>query len=570
MKKTNKIKYFAYVRKSTEGEERQALSISSQMDKVKEFFGSLDIVEVLEEKHSAFKPYNRPVFADMIKRIQNGEASGIIAWHPDRLSRNEIDASTISYLVRTGIIADLKFGSYNFDNSPEGIMMLQMSLSQSQYFSSKLGKDVRRGLEKKFEMGWQPNMCPNGYVNVRNGGLSTIEVDKERFRIIRKAFDLMLTGKFSVPDVLDKLNNDWKFKPKATKRKNGGKLARASLYRIFINIFYAGIIEYNGLQKRGKHKPMITLEEYDRIQQLLGRNGKPRKRVHDFAYSGIIRCAECGCLVCADKKTKKLKNGKQAEYTYYRCTHKKPSHKCLQPAIEVKGLEEQIDNKLAGFEFQTDFKKLFFNIAEEIKKESPNDNETIIKNLEKRAEEIKLEKINLTKMTCRGLISDEEYLKQKNDYEMELVKIEQKIREYKKQNNRIEKLIEDVKFADRARAKFKVGTNNVKKDILLRIGSNQKLKDKKLLIQANNWLIPIKKDIKPIEQKYLTLELNKNPLNKAKNEALTSLCCELRRVRDSNPRGLSPACFPSKCHRPLGELSKLNLFIYQNYQLPFF
>ncbi len=538
MKKENTIKYFAYVRKSTEGEERQALSISSQMDKVKEFFGNLDIVEIMEEKHSAFKPYNRPVFDEMVKRIQKGEAQGIIAWHPDRLSRNEIEASTITYFVRTGIIADLKFGSYNFDNSPEGIMMLQLALSQSQYFSSKLGKDVRRGLEKKFEMGWQPNMCPNGYVNVRNGGLSTIEVDKERFKIIRKAFDLMLVGNCSVPDVLDKLNNEWNFKPKTTRRNKNGKLSRSSLYRIFTNIFYAGIIEYNGLQKRGKHKPMITLEEYDRIQQSLGRNGKPRKRVHNFAYSGIIRCSECGCLVCADKKTKILKNGKQTEYIYYRCTHKKPSHKCLQPAIEVKGLEEQIDRKLAGFEFQTDFKKLFFDIAEEMKKDNPNDNETVIKNLDKRAEEIKLEKINLTKMTCRGLISDEEYIKQKNDYETELLKTEQKIQEYKKQNNKIEKLIEDVKFADRARAKFIAGNNSVKKDILLRIGSNQELKDKKLLIQANNWLIPIEKDIKPIERKYLTLELNKNPLDKAKNEALTSLCCDLRSGRDSNPRPL--------------------------------
>ncbi|HHE64847.1 MAG TPA: recombinase family protein, partial [Bacteroidetes bacterium] len=93
-----KIKYFAYVRKSTEGEERQALSISSQMDKVREIFPDLDIVEVLEERHSAFKPYNRPVFEEMIKCIRKGEAQGIIAWHPDRLSRNEIDASTITYM----------------------------------------------------------------------------------------------------------------------------------------------------------------------------------------------------------------------------------------------------------------------------------------------------------------------------------------------------------------------------------------------------------------------------------------------------------------------------------------
>ncbi|MCF7820002.1 MAG: recombinase family protein [Candidatus Pacebacteria bacterium] len=303
--KSTTTKYFAYVRKSTEGEERQALSISSQIDKVKESFANLDVVEVLEEKHSAFKPYNRPVFADMIKRIQNGEASGIIAWHPDRLSRNEIDASTITYLVRTGIIDDLKFGSYNFDNSPEGIMMLQLSLSQSQYFSSKLGKDVRRGLEKKFEMGWHPNKCPNGYINItrKNHGYSTIKTDEKRFKIMRKAFDLMLTGNYSVPEILDKLNDEWGFKPKEGKNP----LSRSSLYRMFTNLFYTGIIEYNGKQKQGKHKPMITLEEYDRIQFLLGRNGKPRQRKNDFAYTGLIRCANCGCMISADIKRKIIK-----------------------------------------------------------------------------------------------------------------------------------------------------------------------------------------------------------------------------------------------------------------------
>src|SRR3989344_7701378 len=159
------MKYFLYARKSTEEEEKQALSLSTQIEKAHEIFPDLDLIELPPESASAFTPNNRPIFEGMLKRIDAGEAHGVVAWHPDRLSRNELDAAAITYRVRTGKILDLKFGSYNFDNSPEGIMMLQMALSQSQYFSSKLGKDVRRGLEKKFDMGWQPNMCPNGYKN---------------------------------------------------------------------------------------------------------------------------------------------------------------------------------------------------------------------------------------------------------------------------------------------------------------------------------------------------------------------------------------------------------------------
>ncbi len=519
------LKYFAYVRKSSEGEERQALSIDSQKDKVREYFPHLEIVEVIEEKHSAFIPNARPKFADMIKRIEKGEANGIIAWHPDRLSRNEIDASVVTYLVRTGVIADLKFGSYNFDNSPEGIMMLQMALSQSQYFSSKLGKDVRRGLEKKFEMGWQPNMCANGYMNVRNGGISTIEVDKPRFKILRKAFDLMLTGTYSVPEVLDKLNSEWKFKP-----KHGGVLARATLYRILTNIFYAGIIEYGGKQKMGKHTPMITLEEFDRIQVLLGRKGKPRKKTHDFAYTGIIRCGECACLVSADKKRKIIKTtGKPAEYTYYRCTHKKPSQKCLQPAVEVKELEKQIDEKLAQYEFHPKFKELLFKMLDEDRKDNPDESKAIITNLEASIQKIKIEKSNLTKMSCKNLIQEEEFTTQRNEYELELARLTQKIEDVKKQNGAKDEIIEDVKFAVQARINFHKGTLKDKREVLQRLGSNQQLKDRKLFIQEKKWLVMTTTMLKPLEQKFVTLEMEKNISTKQKSEAFNSLLCAMRR-----------------------------------------
>ena len=535
MSKNNKIKYFAYVRKSTEGEERQALSISSQMDKVKEFFSALDIVEVLEEKHSAFKPYNRPVFEDMIKRIRKGEASGIIAWHPDRLSRNEIDASTITYLVRTNVIDDLKFGSYNFDNSPEGIMMLQMSLSQSQYFSSKLGKDVRRGLEKKFNMGWQPNMAPNGYLNVmlKDKGYRIIKVDRKRFDCLRKAFDMVLTGNYSVPQILNKLNNEWGFK---TRVRNSG-LTRSSLYRIFTNQFFAGIIEYDGKQKQGKHKPMITLEEYDRIQELLGKKGKPRMRKNSFAFTGLIRCAYCGSLISADKKTKIIKaTGKEKSFVYYRCNHKKPKVNCQEKAVSLPDLENQITEELQKYELMPKFRDLLFKIIDETKDEKPKEEKEIIANLENEIESLKIEKSNLTKLSCRGLISDNEFTEQRNDYEKQINILKEKIVKTKSQNQDKGEILEDIKFASRAKVKFEKGEDDVKKEVLKRLGSNRTLFDRKLLITPHKWIISIEKSLKPLEAKFLTLELDKTPVNTKQNEALTSLCCDLRNGRDSNPR----------------------------------
>ncbi len=165
------LRYFAYVRKSSEGKERQALSIPAQIEKLEDAFGHLDL-EVLEEERSAFKPDNRPVFASMLKRIRRGDRTGVVAWSPDRLSRNERDAGELSYMARMGIIADLRFATSHFENTPEGIWMLQLALSQSQYESAKKGRDVKRGLESVAKSGTPPTRAPLGYVSPRRGRAS--------------------------------------------------------------------------------------------------------------------------------------------------------------------------------------------------------------------------------------------------------------------------------------------------------------------------------------------------------------------------------------------------------------
>ena len=154
------MKYAAYIRKSSESKEKQALSIQSQREKLQEEFPKLEITKWIEEEKSAFKPYNRPKFAQMMELVHQGKIDGILSWHPDRLSRNEIDAGNITYALRSGALKDLKFASYNFTISPEGIQQLQNSLSSSQYYSAKLGVDVKRGLDDKLKMGRMPGLAP--------------------------------------------------------------------------------------------------------------------------------------------------------------------------------------------------------------------------------------------------------------------------------------------------------------------------------------------------------------------------------------------------------------------------
>ena len=77
------MKYFLYIRKSTDEDDRQVLSLEAQETELKEFAlrENLLIAAIFRESQTAKEP-GRPIFNDMLKRMENGEAEGILAWHP--------------------------------------------------------------------------------------------------------------------------------------------------------------------------------------------------------------------------------------------------------------------------------------------------------------------------------------------------------------------------------------------------------------------------------------------------------------------------------------------------------
>ena len=518
-KNTNKIKYFAYVRKSTEGEERQALSIPAQKDKLNEIFGKLDI-EFMEDKASAFKPFNRPAFADMLERIRKGERTGLVGWHPDRLSRNEKDAGEITYMIRTGVIEDLKLATYHFENTPEGIWMLQMALSQSQYESAKKGRDVKRGLMQKAKMGIYPAPAPLGYLNDKYAerGNKTIQEDPNRFELVRKMFDFMLTGKYSPPQILKMANDEWGFRsPK------GKRLSRSNIYLIFTRPFYYGEYEYpvrSGDWHNGIHKPMITREEYERIQFLLGRPSQTRAQKRNIAYRGPIRCGECGCMITAEIKTKHQKNGNVHRYTYYHCT-KRRDPGCSQQAIEESELEKQIAAELAKLQIPTDFKEWAVARLKQMNEKEVSDREQIYGNQRREYEACVRRIDNLIDMRVNSEITEDEFKAKK----IALLSEKERFQEFLKDTDkRIENWLEIAErgfnYAEKAATLFadakKKDNLEVKREIFVALGSDLILKDKKLNVSLDNLLFPIQTAAKEAQKIAARLEPAKNRKNKKK------------------------------------------------------
>jgi len=473
------VRYFVYCRKSSEAEDRQVLSIESQRREVEKAFTRSDqiqIVAVLDESMSAKAP-GRPVFDSMIRRIENGEAEGVIAWHPDRLARNSVDGGRVIYLLDTGAIQNLLFVSFTFENSPQGKFMLSIIFANSKYYVDTLSQNVKRGNRTKLENGWLPNMAPTGYLNDKNNG--TIIVDEERFPLVRQMWEMLISGAYTPQRILEIATTEWGLRTRRTKRNGGKPLSRSGLYRMFTNPFYSGVIEWGGRLYPGKHRPLVTLEEFDRAQNTLGRRGRPRRQRHRFAFAGMIRCGECGMSVTAEEHVKR--NGNR--YVYYRCTKKKSGYRCAQPFVNANELNRQITAFLARLavprdtadnalrRFHADLEPHAQTIAAQHRAR-----EQALKSLER-------ERDTLLSLRLRDLVSDSEFVAKRSVLDRQILAITQTV-EGSAEVNPLELLVLVFQVSEIAALLFDKGDVDQKRCLVEMVGSNLTLRDGRLNILA--------------------------------------------------------------------------------------
>ena len=463
--------------------------------------------------------------------------TALLARHPDRLSRNEKDAGEITYMIRTGVIEDLKLATYHFENTPEGIWMLQMALSQSQYESAKKGRDVKRGLEKKAQMGIYPAPAPIGYMNDKYAekGYKTIHADPERFDIVRK-FDLMLAGAHTPPRILEIATKEW-----GLRMPKGKPLSRSNVYLLFTREFYYGEFEYpvgSGKWYKGTHKPMITREEFDRIQVLLGRRSSPRQKRHEIMYRGPIKCGGCGAMITAEEKTKHQKNGNEHSYTYYHCTKRKDPN-CKQPAIEEAELEKQIAKEVGSIEIPEDFTKWALARLREMNTQEVSDRDRIY-GAQRREYEACVRKIdNLIDMRANNELTEDEFKGRKQTLLAEKERLAALLKDTDKRvENWLEIAERGFNFAEKAAAIFAEAKENddieTRKEIFASLGSDLILKDKILSIDWDNLLFPIQTMSKEVRAVHAELEPVENSRNTKDLSEFYSQNPVLLREQDSN------------------------------------
>ena len=131
------IKYYIYIRKSTDEEDRQVLSLEAQLTELKEFAERehLEIVETFIEKKTAKVP-GREVFNNLLDKIEAGlpHQFGILAWHTDKLSINFIFAQ---YTIRRFAVRQNGSAPISFSETDRSPLLCSLINFARTYFGQK-------------------------------------------------------------------------------------------------------------------------------------------------------------------------------------------------------------------------------------------------------------------------------------------------------------------------------------------------------------------------------------------------------------------------------------------------
>lgn len=322
-------RYAIYVRKSTDAEDKQERSLGDQLADCEDLAlrHSLRVVKVFQESMSAKEPDIRPKYREMMADLQAGKYDGVIAWHPNRLSRNMREAGEIIDLLDKEIIKDLKFSAYTHTNDASGKMLLGIAFVMSKQFSDTLSDSVSHGIRRSIEEGKYINKAKHGYKKDRNGYLRP---DGKNFTLIAESFQMRLKGK-TIDEVATFLNeNNYSRQNSASGKTYTAHMQKAMVGKLMKDPIYTGVMVYGetavDLNDVYDFVPAVTVEDFMTINRLeknsdiikLAKSFKRTGGVKADLLRGKVLCAGCGEPRMAGITAKKLKN-ETKNYFYYRC-----------------------------------------------------------------------------------------------------------------------------------------------------------------------------------------------------------------------------------------------------------
>ncbi len=540
------MKYIAYIRRSSDREDKQTLSIDAQireMTKIVERDG-IEVVDYMVESQSAYKP-GRPIFNEMLERITRGEADGVFVWHISRLSRNPVDGGALVWLMDQHILKEIRTPEKTYHNNGNDKFIISIELGMCKKNSDDTSEYVKRDAKSKLLKGEWVGMVPIGYLNLTPQGtiagkmyvqdkqtllhdsgrqLKRVEIDPILGPLMRNFFDWYMASPHTLKESAEYING---LNIKSPRRK--GKYSTSMVERILKNPFYAGQLLYEGEIFAGAHDPIITTNEFEGIQRFLKGNAHPQTTKHDFPLRKLAKCNNCGCAMVGVRKRKR--SGKV--YEYYTCSRRRGP--CTQPPMTIPAVHELAGRRLREVYMEKEdwllCKRLVaLHFSDQIQKD-----EDTKQHVQRELIGVQKRLDALLDMHLSELLTKEEFLEKKNALMSEKSRLEQATKVV--HAGRRHWLFEAEEFFDKAYHAFDRFTDpetplEEKKTIVREIGWN-------LRISGENLMFDFKKPFNILAERHAekqavgTLYLGED---KKKNTSSEDEVSFWRDGRDSNPQ----------------------------------
>lgn len=333
-----------YVRVSSREQQEEGYSVEAQVEHGLEYARrqGIEIVKTWAVAESAMTD-DRKAFAELIDFMKaSRDVHAMVFEKADRMTRNYHDFVKVYDLIeRADKVAHFFKENFHVDKNSKSSEKLRLDLQVvlARNYINNLSEEVKKGMYQKLKKGGLPGMAPIGYKN--NLETHDVELDQAQFRLVKHLFELCATGGYSLTDLAAMAKKEglqyWQF---------NRPIGRSAVYHLLTNPFYFGMIRWGRQLVPGKHEPIISKALFDRVQETLGNQNRPRSKT--FAFRGLGICGECESAITAETKRRRFKNGTQRSYVYYHCTGHKRGKVCAGSYIREEELAAQLGEPLKG------------------------------------------------------------------------------------------------------------------------------------------------------------------------------------------------------------------------------
>ncbi|ABS65506.1 Resolvase domain [Xanthobacter versatilis] len=317
------LKAIVYCRVSSVAQTKKGDGLASQEQRCREYaaFKGYNVVKVVYDRAVSGKLLDRPGIREVVqflKREKQADQYVVVFDDISRLARDirtHLDLRDAIYA--TG--AQMDCPTIEFREDSDGLYFEGMQALNAEHYRRKNAEQTKNRMRGRAMNGYWCFHAPPGYKFARVAGHGNLLVrDEPMASVIQEALEGFASGRLQSQGEVKRFLEQ---RPEFMQGRRRSELRYEDVIRFLTRPHYAGYIEipeWDVPLRKGHHEGLISLEQYEQIQERIrdGARAPARRDINaDFALRGAVLCADCGKPLTACWS--KSKTGRK--HPYYLC-----------------------------------------------------------------------------------------------------------------------------------------------------------------------------------------------------------------------------------------------------------